>query len=79
MFQLILLLVQYICVLYFIADVVVLLDFEVFICVEYFELNMSLYCIVLPSLVIGSHTLLGPFWHISQMTDTQNVQNIYIH
>jgi len=40
---------------------------------------MSLYCIVLPSQVIGSHTLFGPFWHISQMTDKQNVQNIYIH
>jgi len=40
MFQLILLLVQYIGVLYFIADVDVLWDFEVFIWVEYFEPNM---------------------------------------
>jgi len=33
----------------------------------------------LPLQVIGSPTLFGPFWYISEMTDKQNVQNIYTH
>jgi hypothetical protein len=41
---------------------------------------MQLHCIVFPLQVIGSPKLFGPFqYNISQMTDTQNVPNIYKH
>jgi hypothetical protein len=53
--------------------------FVVFIWIEWIELNTHFHCTVLPLHVIARPTKFVPFRYIMQMTDTQNVQNIYTH